>query len=562
MLSIKRLITIVLVVVAIVVVYLVYVALSNGPVATPAESSGQEVREFLERKDVEQGDKPGVWLAGDPQAQGSVQDNIRAYLEGLHIDIVGEGRCARQNLDDGDVLIFCTPGIGTWMEPDELTAYIAAGGRVILAAGVDGIATDSALMEALGIRKLLGEANSHELAFDEPFFPVQPDEMRFDGASGSHLISLIPEEDVRVCIRDAQTDNPIVYTREWKEGSVCVINGEFLEDVQNMGLLTGAMSEVVSDFIYPVLGTRTLFLDNFPCPSAFSDEDSRAMYGYSAEGFVRDVVWPTFQGISLRTGTPVTAALAISASASDNLQDFDDEVITTVGSYVLKFNGELVYVASEESETSQELLDRYSMLFPEYDVRGLVLNKDLDGKDLVTDLPDTATGDIEAVRGWLADSTVGLNWKDDMAMYPAATTGAVRMEDGGIFSLCSVLGAYGMVSHVLDADEMAMAWDSAKRELGTLETEVLDKARWLEGRTLTATRDDVRSYETMDYNWTVDGNTIQLDCSGIVKGQAFLFRPDSDIQSAQGLEYQLAGNGYYLLRVQEDMATITLDGGS
>lgn len=79
-----------------------------------------------------------------------------------------------------------------------------------------------------------------------------------------------------------------------------------------------------------------------------------------------------------------------------------------------------------------------------------------------------------------------------------------------------------MVSHVFDAgmliskDSDIASWDSDKRQIGIFESEVLACVPWLEGRTLSQTEGDVRSYQDV-------------------------------------------GNGYYLLRIQENYAIITLE---
>lgn len=140
------------------------------------------------------------------------------------------------------------------------------------------------------------------------------------------------------------------------------------------------------------------------------------------------------------------------------------------------------------------------------------------------------------------------------------------MEDGNLFAISSVLAAYGMVSHVFDvnaliaADGNTASWDQDKSQLGVFETGILRQADWLDGKTISQTRDDVRSYLNLEYGWRRNGARIELDCSGIVKGQAFLYRTEDRIVEAQGLTYEEAGNGYYLLRVQENHAVIVTEG--
>lgn len=236
----------------------------------------------------------------------------------------------------------------------------------------------------------------------------------------------------------------------------------------------------------------------------------------------------------------------------------------TIGKPVLQFGGELVYAAKCPEDGNiifnQDFTDRFLAAFPGYTVQGLAMETD----NFSPEMLDVPGADIRSVRGMLASRDMRLAWENGRTVFPAATEGN-SMEDGNLFAICSVLGAYGMVSHVFDVNMLiakdgdAGAWDLDKRQLGLFESEVLACVPWLEGRTLTQTGDDVRSYQDLDYGWTKNGSCIELDCSGAAKGQAFFYHTDSRIVGAEGLTYQDVGNGYYLLRIQKNHGIITLE---
>lgn len=333
-----------------------------------------------------------------------------------------------------------------------------------------------------------------------------------------------------------------------------------------MGLLTGAMAALLPDFVYPVLGVKAVFLDNFPLVTEADDELCRRVYGYSAEGFMQDVMWPAFQGISLRTDTPYTSSILAAASSAEQFGAADDALLTSIGKSMLQFGGELVYAANcpEDGEVvfNENLIRRFSEIFPGYTVQGLAMETGNFSPEIL-ELPGA---DIRAVRGMLESRSTRLSWENGRAVFPAATAGN-SMEDGGLFAICSVLGAYGIISHVFDAQALiagdgdAAAWDAGKRQIGLFESEVLSSTPWLEGRTLTQTVGDVRSYQDLDYGWTKSGSRMELNCSGAAKGQAFFYHTSGRIAGGSGLTYQDVGNGYYLLRIQENHGVITLEEG-
>lgn len=536
MLSFKRLLYIVLAVAALGVIFLIYSVNDSRLARARMQNRMGPEREFVENGQPDEGEKPRVWILGDPEDGrcGEIYSNVLQLSKNLHLTVAGEGYLKAEEIKERDLVIFCDDSIRPYADPAELEDFIVGGGRVILAAGLAAEDEDSGLWPVFGIQELSSGEDCHDLLFEKSLLPVQPEQACYDGDSDSARIEV--GADATVYLRDAGNDTPILYTYAWQQGSVCLLNGTFLTDARCMGLLTGAIGTLLPDFVYPVLGVKAVFLDHFLTVTSADDEVCRRMYGYSAEGFVRDVVWPVFQGISLRTDTPYTASIS-AASSKENSSAADEERLTDIDNSVLQFGGELVHAADCPKEGES-----------------------------VYKLPAISGADDRFVRGILGSDDVWFSWEDGRTVFPAATAGN-SMEDGNLFALYSVLGAYGMISHVFDAGMLFdregddAVWDLDKRQIGFFESDVLAYTTWLEGRTLTRIGDDVRSYQNLDYGWVRKGSRMEFACSGAVKGQAFFYHTDDRVVDAEGLDYQDVGNGYYLLRIQENHGSITLEEG-
>lgn len=563
MLSFKRLLYIVLIVAILGGTFLIYSINAIQPASVQIQNGPASEREFTEIRQVDEGEKPRVWILGDSDdvRYGRIYGNVRQLCEDLHLAVSGAENLDADAVREQDLVIFCDTSISRCAG---LEGFIAGGGRVILAAGLADGDEDSHLWPILGIQEKSAGEDYHDLVFEKPLFPVQPEKAYYDGNSGSAKIEV--NAATSVYIRDAECDVPILYTYAWQKGSVCLINGLFLTDIRCMGLLTGAMAALLPDFLYPVLGVKTVFLDNFPVITPADDEFCRKVYGYSAEGFVRDVVWPVFQGISLRTDTPYTSSILAAASSEESFRAVGDELFMTIGKSVLQFGGELVYAANSQKEGevvfNEKLIDRFSEVFPGYTVKGLVMETD----NLSPETFHVPGANITTVRGMLGNRDIRLPYENGCTVFCAATEGN-SMEDGNLFAICSVLGAYGMVSHTFDAgifldkDGDAATWELDKEQIGLFESEVLTHIPWLEGRTLSQTGDDVKSYEGMNYGFKRNGSRMEFKCSGIAKGQTFFYHTDSRIVDAKGLTFEDVGNGYYLLRIQENRGMLTLEEG-
>lgn len=564
MLSFKRLLYIVLIVVVLCGVFLIYSINESRLVSVQLQSCIVPEQEFIETRQINEGEKQRVWILGDPGDRrcGEIYRNVRQLCEDLHLTLAGEGRLDGGEAEERDLVIFCDASISRYADPEELEAFVAGGGHVILAAGLG--EEDSRLWPVFGVLEKSAGGDCHNLVFENPLLPVQPERACYDGSSDSAWLEV--SAGASVYIRDEENGVPILYTYIWQKGGICLINGTFLSDIRCVGLLTGAMAALLPDFVYPVLGVKAVFLDNFPLVTEADDELCRRVYGYSAEGFMQDVMWPAFQGISLRTDTPYTSSILAAASSAEQFGAADGALLTAIGKSMLQFGGELVYAANcpENGEVvfNENLIRRFSEIFPGYTVQGLAMETGNFSPEIL-ELPGA---DIRAVRGMLGSRGTRLSWENGRAVFPAATAGN-SMEDGSLFAICSVLGAYGIVSHVFDAQALiagdgdAAAWDAGKRQIGLFESEVLSSTPWLEGRTLTQTVGDVRSYQDLDYGWTKSGSRMELNCSGAAKGQAFFYHTGGRIAGGSGLTYQDVGNGYYLLRIQENHGVITLEEG-
>lgn len=565
MISFKRYIHIILIIVSLSGIFLIYSIHESRPASAQNLTSSAVKQEFTEIRRVDEGDRPRVWLLGDPENErcGKLYGNVRQLCQDLQLTVAGEGLLDTGKAEERDIVIFCDSAVSRWADPEELTAFIAGGGRVILAAGLG--EEESPLWPVFGVREMSPEDDFHYLAFEKPLLPVQPEKSWYDGSAASARMKISEKAEVYVRVVGDE-DIPILYTHPWQRGSVCVINGTFLSDPRCTGLLTGAVSLLLPDFIYPILGVKAVFLDDLPMITPEEDELCRRVYGYSGEGFVRDVMWPVFQGTSLRSSTPYTSSILAAAPSQERFETENDAILMAICKSALQFGGELAYAVDCREDGSfvvnQNFIDRFSGLFTGYTVQGLTMKTGNFSKEML----NISGAEIRAVRGMLGSQELRLSWEDGLTVFPAATEGN-SMDDGNLFAIYSVLGAYGMVSHVFNVrdliarEDAPAAWDKDKLQIGYFESEVLSRASWLEGRTLSQTEANVRSYQNMTYGWTRNGSRMELDCGGIMEGQTFFYHTDSRIVSAEGMTYLDIGNGYYLLQVQENHGTLTLEGG-
>lgn len=564
MLSIKRLIYVLLIVVVVSAVFMVYNINEERAKNIQLKNLEIEAPELTASEPVDPAQKPRVTLLGSPERDiyGDIYQNALRLFHDLHFTVTTRARLDTGRIGFDELVVFCDDDIGRYADLTELGQFVEGGGKVILASGLPEGSEDSYLWPLLAIREKSVRKNYNRLSFEEPLLPFQLDEMVYDGYSISTWLAVGSE--AQVYVRDKESEVPLLYTCRRGAGGICLINGTFLSDMRCAGLLTGAAGTLAEDFIYPVVGTKAVFLDNFPMITFINDKLCLQMYGSSTEGFVRDVVWPSFQGISLRTQTPLTSSVLAAASQAKSFPAINDSLFTTIGKSALQYGGELIYAANcpeeDNIQYNQAFIDEFRSVFSNYHIQGLALQSQRLWDGMLT-IPGS---EIRAVRGHLGDESASFFASDSYFVLPAATMGN-SMEDGNLFAIASVLGAYGMVSHVFDVntliaqDAATASWDRDKRQLGIFESEVLNRIPNLDAVTLSQAGGHVTGYLALEFGWEKAGNQIKLNCSEMKPGQAFFYRTGRRIADAQGLAFEEMGGGWYLLRVQGNHAVITLE---
>ena len=562
MLPTKRLIYVIVIVLIISTIFMLYNINEARSVHIAIERIQDESLAFMPEGEWSNQQQLRFVVCGDPDKEiyGDIYRNVIRIMQNLKLSYQAADTVDCTSLPENTMIIFCDDTASNYTDVVQLGDFIENGGKVIMAAGLPEGYTDSYLMPFWGIVEKSVRENYNSLEFVDELLPVQNGAVTFGGYSLSTWIRV--RDNVRVYVQDEGKKVPLVYTYSYGDGESCVINGTYLSSLNIAGLLTGAIGALEDTFVYPVLGVKAVFLDNFPMVTVLNDKLCMKLYGCSTDAFVRDTVWPQFRGMALRQNIAYTSSILAEGSEEVGFVSLSDSLFTVIGKSALQHEGELVYAArcSDESTLrfNEELLNSFADVFSNYDVNGLALLGDTTFSPKMRILPNT---ELSAVRNHLDDNAFFVG--QDYFTFPCATSGN-NMENGNLFEIYSVLGAYGMISHGFDVnqlialDEETADWDEEKKQLYVFENEVLENVGFLEAKTLSNTENYVKSYAALAYEWKQEGNRVSLNCRNAVAGQAFFVKSDKDIQNAEGLTFEKVGNGYYIVHLQQSNAFFEL----
>ena len=346
MLSTKRLLYVILIVLVVSAIFMVYNINEERSKTVKMAHAPAAQEEFTADAKLSESNQLKVYVVGNEKKKiyRDIYKNTIQILKDLHIPYSNGEKLEPEELDRESLIIFCDDTINTHTDLIQLGKFISEGGKVIFAGGLSEGTEDSYLWPFLGITEKSVKENYNKLEFVNQLLPLQFNETVYDGYNASTWIAV--REDAEKYIQDAEKEVPVLHTYDYGKGQSCLINGTFLADMGCCGMLTGAMGTVLEDFIYPVMGTKVVFLDNFPMVTYVNDKVCMKMYGCSTESFVRDVIWTQFQGMSLRTDTVYSSSILTEASEEKSFPEINDSLFTTIGKSALQYDGELIFAVN------------------------------------------------------------------------------------------------------------------------------------------------------------------------------------------------------------------------
>ena len=569
MLSLKRLAYVLLIVVSICTVFIVYNINEDNNRIVAIQSKEVIKQELVQGEVTFSAEEPIFYVVGTEEEEiyKDIFRNVKTLMEDLKLTWEEKKCITTEELKETQaVFVFCDDSIGKYVDLEELGNFIEKGGKVIFAAGLAEGYEDAYLLPVMGILDKTVRENYVDYVFLEDFFPVQEEEMNYAGYTISTWLDV--NNSATVYIQEKEKGVPIVYTHAFGKGEALVINATFLDNAQCLGVLTSGIGVLLDDFLYPVMGVECVYLDNFPVVTYVNDPLCMKLYGRTTEAFVRDVVWPVFQGMCVRNELKYTSSVLNVTTTDNNFPTISDELFGTMGKSALQYNGELSYAVYADNDKgmyrNEAFIRNFESTFINYQIGSVCMMSEGRQEEALEILGK----DIVAIRGKLTaeNKDERLMISEKYMVFPEATRG-IELDAGNLFAIHSVFSGYGMISHTFDVnkfismDESTPVWDTNKYWLEEFEDRVVQKYNFLYKTTLSETTNWVNSYENLEYAWGNKGKQIEITAKQFVPGQSFLLRTDKEIVKATGAEVEKISDNYYMLRLKASKAVLEIAKG-
>lgn len=288
---------------------------------------------------------------------------------------------------------------------------------------------------------------------------------------------------------------PLIWKKRYGEGCFYVVNGDFFEAEEGMGIFTGILSQVEEDFVYPVVNAKAVLLDSFLELDNPYEEQMQNMYSRDTYMFLRDIVWPAI----------------VKLGESDTLI----------------FSARLNQPVKKEDEKDYEYL---ADLFKK---RGYEIDDSLTRQEL--ELPYASFGherkeeEIFHMQGSISGMGLATHYLD----------------------ISQVLGR--------NAGKPEYEWSSYSLELSKLSRDLYKETDWMDAMTVSQAFERYKRYLLIDPVMKKGKDRITIETGNFNELCFYMIRTEKTVLPGEGYEVQKIGDGAYLVRVLQDKIVIGLE---
>ncbi|MCR8657589.1 DUF2194 domain-containing protein [Paenibacillus endoradicis] len=413
--------------------------------------------------------------------------------------------------------------------------------------------------------------------------------------------SLIVELDDDVTVyASGKSGIPIVWSNQYGSGKFMVYNGNNLYAKSNRGLIVGAISLMIPDYIYPIFNEKLFYIDDFPAPiSSEINQDIYKEYGRNLSAFYRDIWWPDMIKASKRYNLKYTA-VAIEVYEDNVIAPFEHAVrdnqtnLITFGREILKSGGEIGihgynhqplqqredvakyydYVSWKTTEdmgiATQEMLDYLKRAFPNYTPISYVPPSNILSNEGRKILKQTWP-ELRVVSAVYDTDTLNFAYVQE---YKVAEDGVIEMPrmTSGYFDTeymtwleANSMTSLGVISHFLHPDDLLESDRSGNKKWSELYEEFEKMLNRMES-TYPWTRANTSDNAALEMGYVLsshitranDNNKVSVKIDNQQVTQYFILRSNKRIGRLIDCDVQKIDEGTYLVTTDNEEFSIEL----
>lgn len=357
------------------------------------------------------------------------------------------------------------------------------------------------------------------------------------------------------------TFNPLLWRNYWNGGQVQVMNGNFMDDLYGIGILSGIIGEMEEISLTPIVNANLLSFAQFPVYGSFNSDYFQQEYYRDSQKTLQDVVWPTILSFSLKNEIPVTAFWSASAEEPPGdggneqnprfwLQEFSKNQCELGLGYSAKDSGNW--------EKTQDMYREIETAYPEYQPKTFLVETGREER-LFTNLSQSFQVMMLAFEKKSMENFQLTYTPSGTLVLPVLSDGSKRTdrEQLMIDSLASGLG-YLNSQVDLSAFYEGTSWQDFSKMFTQQIGGDITRFPWI--NRLTASDAAAQAARFLRSPVTIEQTKNEITATCEETGRYFLLRAEFDISQIEGGTAEMIQEGVYLITMNQQKLHIVLKG--
>ncbi len=392
---------------------------------------------------------------------------------------------------------------------------------------------------------------------------------------------------------------PLLWETNYGKGKFLVFNGTMLQEKINSGFIAGALSYVNDDFIYPIMNTKVVFIDDFPAPFPEGyNEQIYKEYKRDIPTFFRDVWWEDMEKAGRKYDVKYTGVLIESYSNQIKgpfKESFGEENLKFYGRELLDEGGEIgVHGYNHQSLTTnpmqiydlgyriwesendmflslKEVNDYFHEIFPNYQLRTYVPPSNIlseDGKKAIK----KAIPSINIIASLYQEDPEHRAYvqeyetKDGFIEMPRLTSDYYYGEENK-WMIANYATLFGSFSHFIHPDDILdkersknNSWSELYKRFSLLLHDVKTNYPWMRSMTASESADSLVKFLQAKVYIQQQNNKINVFINHFSGELYFLLRTDKKITTTKNCTVEKVSEDHYLVKATSSKLEIGVGG--
>ena len=504
-----------------------------------------------------------------------------------------------ETIDKYTGIVIATNKLNQLKDLPAVCSYVEKGGRAMVLSQLQGDLLPEDMAQDLGVKstgveisvtgiRVLGNImiGLQGYGFDSDIF-----------STSVAQVSLMDDAQLEVTSSDGQ---PMVWRHNAGQGQYLVCNCRERDDKNGYGMYTAMLSQLSDDYIYPVMGMKLFFIDDFPSPVPEGEFDRIYQEtGLNTAEFYRQLWWPEMLSNGEKYGIKYTGLIIESygsqvkgpfmpianGEARNNLVVYGRELLKAGGElgihgynhqslapegYGQDHLGYNEWESQADMEESLEELKNYIQdVYPEYEIHSYVPPSNIlspEGKRAIKNVFPELKVYASLYNGLATAKEYFQNFQineDGTCEIPRVSSG-YDPSDEEIWETYNVLNYNGVFSHFVHPDEIFyeeskdLTWARMKQGMEKLLGNLNSRFPWLEPATASEAAYIMQQYFAFDYRLerSSDGITVHSWNFSPQHPLTFVLRSQKEIKAIEGGSFSKIQENSYIIKIDSSECKI------